>query len=398
MGPLTKANPQRQPADTPAASDNSLTTAQEGSTLPKLPDLPDLPELPEPNAIKTPRKAAAPAKAAATPTPHDSKSHTPKNRTPIKPAGEEMHPALHHASTAKILDEARWLGFQSLGAHTAPPKAAAARAPNDTPSKTPVPASASNMAAGGSSPDFHFRFKAPKQADAALSPSTRSLLHSTPAADSPGGSRALFGATEFSTKADMPPERKVAAPKGKMARFNDAHMAQFKKMDSIANHPSAFRADPSRFKPVGQPLDKTPAKPEASKSKRTQSTVRLVPPTREREGRPGPSAKRVKRTEADDAATTRPASRDGGAEPASVAPTPTPARKITSQTALPRLAARLMTPTKSSMARSQSVKVAKSTSMISSLPQSPSTRNVFSPTNVARTMRDTARDSMRQVS
>ena len=53
----------------------------------------------------------------------------------------------------------------------------------------------------------------------------------------------------------MSTERKKAVPKGKMTRFSDVHVQQFKKMDSIANHASAFRADPSRFKPVGgQPL------------------------------------------------------------------------------------------------------------------------------------------------
>ena len=270
----------------------------------------------------------------------------------------------------------------------------------------------------------------------------------------------------------MSPQRKKAEAKGKMARFSDVHVAQFKKMDSIANHASAFRADPSRFKPViGQQLKKSPSKPdlvkpEANKLKRTQSkaniaessvpaasglkrtqskmnmtdsaskipptplkrtqskmdltgsslprsqsTVRLVPPTREGDG--NPVAKRVKRTEVDDASTTRPVSRDN--KP--MAPTPVAAtpRKITSQTALPRLAARLMIPTKSSLARSQSVKVMKTTSLIPSLLNSPSTNNIvaspsasrllkspstnnlFSPTNVGKAMRDGARESMRQV-
>lgn len=271
----------------------------------------------------------------------------------------------------------------------------------------------------------------------------------------------LLGTTEFSTKADMSPQRKKVEAKGKMARFSDVHMQQFKKMDSIANHASAFRADPSRFKPVTQSLKKSPSKPvlaesETHKLKRTQSkmdvtetsvkatgalkrtqskidmaesaskipptplkrtqskmnltgsglprsqsTVRLVPPTRDgrpasREGDRNSAAKRVKRTEADDAATTRPISRESKPE-GHVPAAATPARKITSQTALPRLAARLMTPTKSSVARSQSVKVMKSTSMMPSLLRSPSTSNLFSPTHIAQTMRDGARESMRKV-
>jgi hypothetical protein len=154
------------------------------------------------------------------------------------------------------------------------------------------------------------------------------------------------------------------------------------------------------------PLKRTQSKMDLTGSSLTQSqsTVRLVPPTRDerpvsRDGAAGASnlaAKRIKRTEADDASTTRPMSRDamaGRAAPAA----PTPARKITSQTALPRLASRLMTPTKSSVARSQSVRTLKTTSMIPSLAKSPSTNNLFSRTTVARTMRDGARESMRKV-
>jgi hypothetical protein len=283
----------------------------------------------------------------------------------------------------------------------------------------------------------------------------------------------------------MSPQRKKAEAKGKMTRFSDVHMKQFKHMDSIANHPSAFRADPSRFKPViSQSLKKSPSKPDLAKPEpnklkrsqskvdmaessakvagglkrtqskmdmtesgskipptplkrtqskmnttgsslpRSQSSVRMVPPTRD--GRPtsregdgdrNPAAKRVKRSEADDAATTRPASRESKPD----TPTPgvaTPARKITSQTALPRLAARLMTPTKASIARSQSVKAMKTSSMIPAFAKSPSTTNLMKspstndllktpsagnpfspPSNLShlQAMRDGARESMRKV-
>ena len=36
-------------------------------------------------------------------------------------------------------------------------------------------------------------------------------------------------------------DRKIAMPKGRAGRFSDVHMAEFKKMDSIAGHASAFR-------------------------------------------------------------------------------------------------------------------------------------------------------------
>lgn len=389
-----------------------------------------------------------------------SSVRTPTNRTPIKPAGVEMHPALHHASTAKPLDEARWLGFQSLGAHTAPPKAAG-HAPG-TPSRTPAPASSSNAPVLGSSPSsFRFQFKSPfskltetpKRGD--LSPTTRSILKEPSVGATPG--RAIFGANEFSSKADVTPARPKAEPKGKMARFSDVHMAQFKKMDSVANHPSAWRlkktpSKPDLPKPETNKLKRTPSKMDlgepstkpATTMKRTQSKIDLTEPTTKapavqcpqpktsvaetsgripptplkrtqskvdltnsslprshstvrlissQEGSNNPAPKRVKRTEVDDAATTRPLSRDSNTE-ASSSKLPVPPRKITSQTALPRLS-RFMTPTKSAAARAQSqtVKVTKTTSMI---PPSPSAKNLFSPSNISRSLRDGARESMQQ--
>jgi len=133
---------------------------------------------------------------------------------------------------------------------------------------------------------------------------------------------------------------------------------------------------------------------------RMESTVRLVPPTRD--GRPptqdgNPFAKRVKRTESDDAATTRPLTRDGASdEKAAAAKAAISNRKITSQTALPRLATRFMTPTKAAIARSQSVKALKSESMIPSLAKSPSTHHLFSPTNIGNAVKDSVREGIRK--
>ncbi|KAF2875428.1 hypothetical protein BDV95DRAFT_602863 [Massariosphaeria phaeospora] len=392
-------------------------------------------------------------------------ARTPKNRTPIRPAGEEMHPARHHASTAKPLEEARWLGFQALGAHTAPSKANGAAFGQNTPSKTPVLTSTSSKVDIFPAPEFKFSFKSPFSG---LSPKASHILKGRSDEGTVVGRRALFGADEFSTPADISQQRKMAVPKAKMSRFSDVHMAQFKKMDSIANHPSAFRADLTRTKPTSNSLKRSPSKAglekEESTSKaangvkrtpskldiseaankvpstglkrtqskmdlteptkipatplkrtqskmdlgqpssnlpRTQSTVKLVPPTRDgrlhtQDGNPG--AKRVKRTTADDAATTRPTSRDGRTDPPQQMPATPAARKITSQTALPRLAARLMTPTKSSIARSQSVKTLKSTSMAPSLLRSPSARTLFSPTSIGQAMKEGVREGMRKTS
>ncbi|KAF2020588.1 hypothetical protein BU24DRAFT_487173 [Aaosphaeria arxii CBS 175.79] len=456
----------------PTPADNVDDSWQTASPEPQR--LPSVLESEEP-AMKTPKKAAkknVDATPAATPTvapatprshlPQPTKTATPlKNASPpkpslsvmaaqtptsrIKPAGEEMHPAQHHATTAKMLDEARWLGFQAIPS-TAPPKQLGGLGiGNTTPSRTPAPA-ANKTHDIVSSPDFRFRFRSPIPG---LSPQSNRILNDGRAANStatPG--RAIFKADEFSAPADVSP-RKLAVPKGKSNRFSDVHMANFKKMDSIANHPSAFRADPSRFKPVGASLKRSPSKADLDKAdttpttktpnklKRTQSkmdmnepsvsqpalklqkatpmpkrvqskpdvtpsttrlpqsTVRFVPPARDsrpstRDGsaptpvQDGPTAKRVKRVETDDAASTRPISRDGST-PSGI---PTASRPKHSRFGLPQAAARLMTPTKSSMARSQSAKAIKTTSMIPSLAQSPSVKNLLSPINIGQTMKD----------
>lgn len=171
--------------------------------------------------MKPPQTPAAAAKkasqlpkpAAATPT------RTPKNRTPIKPNGIEMHPAHHHASTAKVLDEARWLGFQALGAHTAPPKPMGMSAGQETPTKA-TPGKALEKGIASPATGFRFRMKSPI---GLLSPSSSKILKDAP---QPSEGRGLFKTNEFTAPVDMTPKRKTAVPKGKMARFSDAHMVR----------------------------------------------------------------------------------------------------------------------------------------------------------------------------
>jgi hypothetical protein len=347
-----------------------------------------------------------------------------------------MHPAHHHPSTAKVLDEARWLGFQALGAHTAPPKASEKLVVGQaTPSKTPVPVATPKKSIMSSSPDFKFRFKAP---DSTLTPTARRILNKSKEEDA---RRPLFAADTFSALPDVTAARKMATPKGKASRYSGAHMAEFKKMDSIANHPSAFRADPNRFKPVNASLKRSPSKAELDKEepvtkapntlKRTQSKMdltegKMLPPVSKvvntplkraqsktditrstpgllrshskarlvaspRDVHPDTtghdvSAKRIKRTKDDDAASTRPAPEDKTASSAH------------EKTALPLPTSRLMTPTKSSLLRSQSVKSLKTKSMIPSMLRSPSTKTLLPPTNISDTMKEGMREGFRKAS
>lgn len=135
--------------------------------------------------------------------------------------------------------------------------------------------------------------------------------------------------------------RRIAKPKGKSSRFSAVHMAEFKKMDSIENHPSAFRALRNQLTPVAgikrtssrANLDEL-ASPITQRSgiKRTQSKARLDEPDTPRyrktttagspiksrlpvDSNPPTPAKRFKQRLEDDASSSRPSSRDGSSIP-----------------------------------------------------------------------------------
>jgi hypothetical protein len=246
--------------------------------------------------------------------------------------------------------------------------------------------------------------------------------------------------------------RKMAKPKGKAGRFSDVHMAAFKKMDSIANHPSAWRMDPNRVKPAtiaakdssskaeieqpvarslkrspskaeldepaGHSLKRLPSKPELNQGQmsslpRMPSTSTLYKPTmaslkrapskpnltashdntptktpgrvpvsRPATGLPMSSpAKRMKRDTSDDASTNRPVSQDGFSKPP-VATIHKGAGLVRQKSGLLRPGfANLMTPTKASLARAQSVNNLRGedVSMLPSLARSKSTKDLLQP-------------------
>jgi hypothetical protein len=215
--------------------------------------------------------------------------------------------------------------------------------------------------------------------------------------------------------------RKIAKPKGKVGRFSDVHMQSFKKMDSIANHASAWRVNPVGPKnvpvPAAKALKRSPSKAELDKAmppaamlKRSPSKAELNKPVartlqrspsmpnlnsaepspfltrspsklglaaRAAEERPMPSAKRVKHGKEDDAGTTRP---DQVESPTSSATT-TPRRQtntlVRSKSGLLRPGfSSAMSPTKSSMARIQSVQNLKATTQIPALVRSNTNNNL----------------------
>lgn len=173
--------------------------------------------------------------------------------------------------------------------------------------------------------------------------------------------------------------RKIAKPKAKAGRFSDVHMAQFKKMDSIANHPSSYRAKPGYTQPTAQSLKRSGSRaglddPERPRTAGKDAPSRIpprvsgptaaaspfksnIPAITERHENTSP-AKRLRREEDDDVSASRPA------DAQSVRPSAIP--KSVSST--------LFSPTKASLARSgQSTST--SPSKISKIPRTNSAKS-----------------------
>lgn len=336
----------------------------------------------------------------------------------MKPPHEEMHPSKAHHNMGEPSSAMR-LGFTDIKDTSRP------GVPPDTPSKIGVPAS-----------DFTFRF-------------TRDTTDSTLSGDAQRLMEELRGQAA-KIKADMIAKRdaedaedealgrKIAKPKGKTSRYSAAHMAEFKKMDSIENHASAWRAQNGRFQPVVQSLKRTPSKanlettptssPDKSGLKRSPSKAELDVPTPstpritqslkrkssranldEYQQSPSPKkstmppsnlptaipasskktqlfpnvhqrvpSKRLKQRMEDDATTNRPPSRDD-----SSIPRPKPSGN--GSTKLPASSsslARLMSPTKASLAHTgkPTISLIKSPSKVdlkSGLPKSTSTSHLM---------------------
>ena len=150
-------------------------------------------------------------------------------------------------------------------------------------------------------------------------------------------------------------QRRIAKAKGKSGRFSEVHREEFKKMDSIASHPSLWKAK------YAQPTA-------ASGLKRTQSTADIGGTSKGHGGSerlenrsPG---KRVKATADDDVSHARAAAEKEASIKSPSRPSDAPAG--------------ITTPTKASLARAASVKSAKITK-IPALTQSKSVKDMRGP-------------------
>ncbi|OBT90264.1 hypothetical protein VE02_01239 [Pseudogymnoascus sp. 03VT05] len=286
--------------------------------------------------------------------------NTPTTAGRIKPAREEMHPSKAQQSTTKKDDEGIRHGFTDIGA----------RKPEilTTPSKLNI----------NSTSEFEFRFAKPAPS---LGPEAQQMMYEiredarrikAELAAKRDEEIAMNGGDVLGVLAG----RKFAQPKGKAGRYSDVHMAEFKKMDSIAAHPSAFRAQPGRITPVVKTLKRTqskanladrdvsPAKqttPLAKTLKRTQSKANLADrdaiPAKQTIKLVRPSvcpdnevpAKRARQMGARDTSFARPSSRDANMQPPSKPSTPTTGRTANFLNSL-------STPTQSSLARAATIK------------------------------------------
>lgn len=85
----------------------------------------------------------------------------------------------------------------------------------------------------------------------------------------------LVAQREAETAAADAQDRKIAKAKGKSGRFSAAHMAEFKKMDSIENHASAWRAQAGRAAPVASALKRSPSKADLNATPTSQAKTGL---------------------------------------------------------------------------------------------------------------------------
>ena len=294
-------------------------------------------------------------------------THTPVTKIPLKPAHEEMHPQLHYQSTSKPRDEARELGFQSLGAATAPQPARqrimfAGEALPDTPTRA-------QKGAEVTSPQFQFTFR--REQSLELSPEAKKLMYEKREEAAKIRQQMMGAITEEGGGGGagvLGEGRSIAGSLKKKGRFSDLHREQFDKMGSIASHASALRHKPStttmlptagsgtssvKRSPSKAQLDdvdhtrsaasphslhRTPSKSTLGSQLPRAKTVASSAPTD-----PSPT-KRIKRNEVDDVSAHRVEDKNRPVTPLRLHPSN------------PNLIASITTPTQASLARAVSVK------------------------------------------
>ncbi|KAI1337912.1 hypothetical protein F5Y15DRAFT_407853 [Xylariaceae sp. FL0016] len=269
----------------------------------------------------------------SSPMPHP---RTPSVATPVKLPMSEMHPSKVHQTMAPPSSGLK-LGFTDID-YT---KDQSSGIRQSTPSKTPLPSSA-----------FTFRHERPG-GDFGLGPEAQRMMDDLrEEAARIKEDLAAKEAQEHQEEGNANDGRVIAKAKGKAGRFSAVHMAEFKKMDSIANHPSLYRTQYNLATPAKGSLKRSQSKadldePESARSKTVPArrAPRLVEQQRVE---PESPVKRARQRIEDDTASSRPMSRDG-----SNIPRPKSSGNDSVRSGIPRAHTHgsLMTPTKASLAR-----------------------------------------------
>ncbi|OAL30119.1 hypothetical protein AYO20_08922 [Fonsecaea nubica] len=347
------ATPRRRSARLSKAAQQQHASPRKGVSTVQLESLverDETPEVGEPQSIDN--VLATPTSSAMIKSQLSKLSGLKTPKTEPQADRAEMHPHLVHQTTTKAPDSGLKLGFVDVPTHV-PRSVASAQ---NTPSKARF-----NTSTSLSSTAFDFNFGSESQ----LSSQAQKLM------DNVREEAAKIKAQmqlerEAQKQKDAEAEdmfngtsatgRKIAKPRGKAGRFSDVHMAQFKKMDSIANHPSAFRGKPSFAQPTAQSLKRSGSKAGLDEADRPRtagkgtpgrkpppflgrptsvSPFKSIPAQAERVETATP-AKRARRSELDDVSASRPSELASPIRPSAL-PRPVPSS--------------LLSPTKASLAR-----------------------------------------------
>lgn len=178
-----------------------------------------------------------------------------------------MHPQAHHKTTAKKHEDARWLGFFEKEKQPLDVNADKSSIPRlqMTPSK------AISTPKCPITPTFEFAFQ--REQSLELSPAAKKMMEEKREEAKRVKEQMKSETHDATTNAVM--QRRIATPKSQRGRFSDAHKQQFRKMDSIAGHASAYRKDPTKLAPEPSPLP-SPAKP--LKRSPSKANIGTAPP------------------------------------------------------------------------------------------------------------------------
>ncbi|KAI1143780.1 hypothetical protein F5Y05DRAFT_6158 [Hypoxylon sp. FL0543] len=323
-----------------------LASASKKATASPAPQLGPVIEHEEPSPTPAEKASKRIGTIVSSPMPQPA---TPAVATPVKLPMSEMHPSKVHHTTAAPSSGLK-LGFIDID--YSKPAALASGVTQSTPSRTPFPSS-----------DFTFRYaKLRGTDDKDLSPQAKRMMEGIREEAAKIKVELAAKREQEKLEDELNDGRKIRQAKGKAGRYSAAHMAEFKKMDSIENHPSAFRGLPGRSTPVKTSLKRSQSKanldePDSVRSKK--ASTRPVPksPAKQQE-EPESPVKRAKQRIDDDVTALRPVSRDG-----SFIPRPKSSGNDSAHSSIPRSQTlpNLMTPTKSSLARANSIKTPSAT-------------------------------------